>query len=164
MDVLPELVVDLQASSAHGAAQMFLSMCLAHVPTLNIDEVTTGIPKDSNPDKLMDAYSGYDTRITRRVRHDAFYDKVVLPANEALEAEAEKEREEEARPDESEDDSLFTWTSFKEAKRTNPRPTMRVLLLRPRMLRSKEFVLAEKNMNNASFGPFVGLQYKLILK
>jgi hypothetical protein len=99
MDVLPELVVDLQASSAHGAAQMFLSMCLAHVPTLNIDEVTTGIPKDSNPDKLMDAYSGYDTRITRRVRHDAFYDKVVLPADEALEAEAEKEREAEARPD-----------------------------------------------------------------
>jgi hypothetical protein len=31
MDVLPELVVDLQASSARGAAAMSLAMCLAHV-------------------------------------------------------------------------------------------------------------------------------------
>jgi hypothetical protein len=99
MDVLPELVIDLQASSARGAAHMSLAICLAHAPTLNIDEVTTGIPKDSNLDKLLDAYSGYDTRIARRVCHDAFYDKVVLPADEALEAEAEKEREAEARPD-----------------------------------------------------------------
>jgi uncharacterized protein len=62
-DVLPELVVDLQASSARGAAQMSLAMCLAHAPTLNIDVVTTGIPKDANPNQLLDACSGYDTRI-----------------------------------------------------------------------------------------------------
>jgi hypothetical protein len=37
MDVLPELVVDLQASSGRGAVQMSLAMCLAHPPTLNID-------------------------------------------------------------------------------------------------------------------------------
>jgi hypothetical protein len=92
MDVLPELVVDLQASSARGAAQMSLAMCLAHAPNLNIDEVTMCIPKDANPDKLLDACSGYDTRIARRIRHDAFYDNVVLPVDEPLEAKLEKER------------------------------------------------------------------------
>jgi hypothetical protein len=98
MNVLPKLVVDLQASSACSAAQLSLAMCLAHAPKLNIDEVTTGIPKDSNPDKLLDACSRYDTRIARRIRHDAFYDKVVIPADEALEAELEKAHEAEARP------------------------------------------------------------------
>jgi hypothetical protein len=55
MDLLPELVVDLQASSARGAAQMSLAMCLVHAPKLNIDEVTAGIPKDANPNKLLDS-------------------------------------------------------------------------------------------------------------
>jgi hypothetical protein len=55
MDILPELVVDLQASSAHDAAQMALTMCFARASTLNIDEATAGIPKDANPDKLVDA-------------------------------------------------------------------------------------------------------------
>jgi hypothetical protein len=117
MDVLPELVVDLQASSARGAAQMSLAMCLAHAPNLNIDEVTMGIPKDANPDKLLDACSGYDTQIARRIRHDEFYDKVVLPADEPLEAELQKKREAEARPAGSEDGSNFTWTSSKEAEK-----------------------------------------------
>jgi hypothetical protein len=43
MDVLPELVVNLQASSAWGAIAMSLAMCLAHVPELNLDLVTTGV-------------------------------------------------------------------------------------------------------------------------
>ncbi|KAK1551493.1 hypothetical protein QYE76_008269 [Lolium multiflorum] len=46
MDVLPELVTDLQASSARGAAAMALTMCLAHTPGLDLDEVTTGVPPD----------------------------------------------------------------------------------------------------------------------
>ncbi|KAK1683089.1 hypothetical protein QYE76_043937 [Lolium multiflorum] len=33
---------------------------------------------------LLDAVSGYDTRIARRIRHEEFYDKVVLPADEPL--------------------------------------------------------------------------------
>ncbi|XP_071681511.1 uncharacterized protein [Lolium perenne] len=91
MDVLPELVTDLQASSARGAAAMALTMCLAHTPGLDLDEVTTGVPPDADVGALLDAVSGYDTRIARRIRHEEFYDKVVLPADEPLEAELQKE-------------------------------------------------------------------------
>jgi hypothetical protein len=114
MDLLPELVVDLQASSARGAAQMSLAMCLAHAPSLDIDIATIGIPPDADANALLDACSGYDTRIARRVRHEEFYDKVMLPADEPLEAELEKEREAEARPSGSDE---FTWTSSKEAEK-----------------------------------------------
>ena len=117
MDLLPELVVDLQSSSARGAAQMALAMCLARAPTLNLDEATAGIPKDSNPDKLLDACSGYDTRIARRIRHDEFYDKVVLPADEALEAELQKKLDAEEKPARSGDSSQFTWTSSKDSEK-----------------------------------------------
>ncbi|XP_071674262.1 uncharacterized protein [Lolium perenne] len=70
MDVLPELVIDLQASSARGAAAMALTMCLAHTPGLDLDEVTTGVPPDADVGELLDAVSGYDTRIARRIRVD----------------------------------------------------------------------------------------------
>ncbi|XP_071678179.1 uncharacterized protein [Lolium perenne] len=93
MDVLPELVTDLQASSARGAAAMALTMCLAHTPGLELDEVTTGVPPDADVGALLDAVSGYDTRIARRIRHEEFYDKVVLPADEPLEAELQEELE-----------------------------------------------------------------------
>jgi hypothetical protein len=115
MDVLPDLVVDLQASSARGAAQMSLAMCLAHAPNLDINLATAGIPPDADVDALLDACSGYDARIVRRIPHDEFYDKVMLPADEPLEAELEKEREAEARPAAS--GSQFTWTSSKEAEK-----------------------------------------------
>jgi hypothetical protein len=117
MDVLLELVVDLQASSARGTAQMALAMCLAHAPTLNIDVATTGIPSDADPNQLLDACSGYDTRIAWRICHDEFYDKVVLPADKPLETELEKAREAEARPAGSKDGSQFTWTSSKDAEK-----------------------------------------------
>ncbi|KAK1645711.1 hypothetical protein QYE76_063516 [Lolium multiflorum] len=80
IDVLPELVTDLQASSARDAAAMTLTMCLAHNPELDLEQVTAGVPPDADVNALLDAVSGYDTRITRRIRHDEFYDKVVLPA------------------------------------------------------------------------------------
>ncbi|KAK1697114.1 hypothetical protein QYE76_013811 [Lolium multiflorum] len=57
---------------------------------------------------------GYDTRIVRRIRHDEFYDKVVLPTDEALEVEYAREREAEARPVGSGDEDQFTWTSSKD--------------------------------------------------
>ncbi|KAK1649320.1 hypothetical protein QYE76_067125 [Lolium multiflorum] len=63
MDILPELVTDLQASSARGAAAMTLTMCLAHNPKLDLDRVTTGVPPDADVGALLDAVSGYDTRI-----------------------------------------------------------------------------------------------------
>jgi hypothetical protein len=117
IDVLSELVVDLQASSARSAAQMSLAMCLAHAPNLNIHEVTMGILKDVNLDNLLDACSSYDTRIARRIHYDEFYDKVVLPADEPLEAELQKKHEAETRPAGSEDGSNFTWTNSKEAEK-----------------------------------------------
>ncbi|KAK1609363.1 hypothetical protein QYE76_033036 [Lolium multiflorum] len=113
MDALLELVVD-QASSARGSAQMSLAMCLARTPDLDIDLTTTGVPPDANVDALLNACSGYDTWIARRIRHDEFYDKVALPADEALEAEYDKEREAEARPIGSGDEGQFTWTSSKD--------------------------------------------------
>ncbi|XP_071679441.1 uncharacterized protein [Lolium perenne] len=97
MDVLPELVTDLQASSARGAAAMALTMCLAHTPGLELDEVTTGVPPDADVGALLDAVSGYDTHIARRIRHEEFYDKVVLPADEPLEAELQEELEAKSR-------------------------------------------------------------------
>ncbi|KAK1660502.1 hypothetical protein QYE76_048661 [Lolium multiflorum] len=112
MDLLPELVVDLQSSSARGAAAMSLAMCLAHNPKLNLDRVTAGVPPDADVDALLDAVSGYDTRIARRIRHDEFYEKAVLPADEPLEAELLKEREAETRPAQS--GSQYTWTSSKD--------------------------------------------------
>jgi hypothetical protein len=93
---------------------MSLAMCLAHALTLNIDKATTCIPKDADADQLLDACYGYDTRIARRIHHDEFYDKVVLPADEALEVELEKKREAEARPSGSDGGSRFTWTSSKD--------------------------------------------------
>ncbi|KAK1661398.1 hypothetical protein QYE76_049557 [Lolium multiflorum] len=112
MDILPELVVDLQASSARGAAAMSLAMCLAHNPDLDLDRVTAGVPPDADVNALLDTVSGYDTRIARRIRHDEFYDKVVLPADEPLEAELQKESEAESKPAQS--GSQYTWTSSKD--------------------------------------------------
>ncbi|KAK1653657.1 hypothetical protein QYE76_071462 [Lolium multiflorum] len=119
MDVLPELVTDLQASSARGAAAMALTMCLAHNSELDLDQVTAGVPPDANVNALLDAVNGYDTRIARRIRHEEFYDKFVLPADEPLEAELQKERDAEARPAES--GTQFTWTSSKDAPQEEPK-------------------------------------------
>ncbi|KAK1650741.1 hypothetical protein QYE76_068546 [Lolium multiflorum] len=83
MDILPELVTDLQASSARGAAAMTLTMCLAHNPKMDLDRVSSGVPPTADVGKLLDAVSGYDTRIARRIRHEEFYDKVVLPSRRA---------------------------------------------------------------------------------
>ncbi|KAK1626384.1 hypothetical protein QYE76_000699 [Lolium multiflorum] len=119
MDILPELVTDLQASSARGAAAMTLTMCLVHNPEMDLDRVTTGVPPTADVGALLDAVSGYDTRIARRIRHEEFYDKVVLPADEPLEAELQKERDAEARLAES--GTQFTWTSSKDAPQEEPK-------------------------------------------
>jgi hypothetical protein len=119
MDILPELVTDLQASSARGAAAMTLTMCLAHNSELDLEQVTIGVPPDADVGALLDAVIGYDTRIARRIRHEEFYDKVVLPADEPLEAELQKERDAEARPAES--GTQFTWTSSKDAPQEEPK-------------------------------------------
>jgi hypothetical protein len=107
MDVLPELVIYLQASSARGVAAMSLAMCLAHAD-LNIDLATTGVPPDADVNALLDACTGYETRIAQRIHHEEVYDKVVLPADEHLQAKLDKEREAEARPAGSSDGSQFT--------------------------------------------------------
>ncbi|KAK1618061.1 hypothetical protein QYE76_023578 [Lolium multiflorum] len=118
MDILPELVTDLQASSARGAAAMTLTMCLAHNPELDLDRVTTGVPPSADVGALLDAVSGYDTRIARRIRHEEFYDKVVLPATNPLKRTSKRARRE-ARPAES--GTQFTWTSSKDAPQEEPK-------------------------------------------
>jgi hypothetical protein len=55
MDILPELVVDLQASSARGVAAMSLAMCLAHNPELDLERVTSGVPPALDVNALLDA-------------------------------------------------------------------------------------------------------------
>ncbi|KAK1607806.1 hypothetical protein QYE76_031479 [Lolium multiflorum] len=105
MDILPELVTDLQASSARGAAAMTLTMCLAHNPEMDLDRVTTGVPPTADVGALLDAVSGYDTRIARRIRHEEFYDKFTWtsskdapqeePKSSAATSEEEEESEEE---------------------------------------------------------------------
>ncbi|KAK1617066.1 hypothetical protein QYE76_022583 [Lolium multiflorum] len=69
MDVLPELVTDLQASSARGAAAMTLTMCLAHNSELDLDrerdaearpaesgtQLTWTSSKDAPQDELKDS-------------------------------------------------------------------------------------------------------------
>ncbi|KAK1608525.1 hypothetical protein QYE76_032198 [Lolium multiflorum] len=119
---------------------------------------------------LLDAVSGYDTRIARRIRHEEFYDKVVLPADEPLEAELQKERDAEARPAES--GTQFTWTSSKDAPQEEPKDSaatseeedesdedvsspaegakgkiQRAILLQPRRIEN----LVPAGKNNASF-------------
>ncbi|KAK1615358.1 hypothetical protein QYE76_020875 [Lolium multiflorum] len=118
MDILPELVTDLQASSARGAAAMTLTMCLAHNPKMDLDRVTSGVPPTADVGALLDAVSGYDTRIARRIRHEEFYDKVVLPADEPLKTNFKKS-DAEARPAES--GTQFTWTSSKDAPEEEPK-------------------------------------------
>ncbi|KAK1666357.1 hypothetical protein QYE76_054516 [Lolium multiflorum] len=178
MDILPELVTDLQASSARGAAAMTLTMCLAHNPKMDLDRVSSGVPPTADVGKLLDAVSGYDTRIARRIRHEEFYDKVVLPADEPLEDELQKERDAEARPAESGTSSPGPAPRML-PKRKSPRPALqpptkmkramkmcrlrlsapkekirRQLLLRPR--RSENvYVLRDKTMHH--FGPSEGL-------
>ncbi|KAK1645632.1 hypothetical protein QYE76_063437 [Lolium multiflorum] len=80
---------------------------------MDLDRVSSGVPPTADVEKLLDAVSGYDTRIARKIRHEEFYDKVVLPADEPLEDELQKERDAEARPAES--GSQYTWTSSKDA-------------------------------------------------
>ncbi|KAK1694334.1 hypothetical protein QYE76_011031 [Lolium multiflorum] len=108
-------------SPPRGAAAMTLTMCLAHNPEMDLDRVTSGVPPTADVGALLDAVSGYDTCIARRIRHDEFYDKVVLPADEPLEEELLKERDAEARPAES--GTQFTWTSSKDAPQEEPKPS-----------------------------------------
>jgi hypothetical protein len=123
MNILLELIVDLQASSARGAAAMSLAMCLAHHPDLDIDRVTSGVPPASDVNALLNAVSGYDTRIARRILHEEFYDKVIHLADEPLEAELHKEREAEMRPTGSSKGSQYTWTRKGKSKDSATSPS-----------------------------------------
>ncbi|KAK1629408.1 hypothetical protein QYE76_003723 [Lolium multiflorum] len=86
---------------------------------LDIDRVTSGVPPGADVNALLDAVSGYDTRIAQRICHDEFYDKVVLPADEPLEAELHKKREAESRLAQS--GSQYTWTGSKDQAGTSTR-------------------------------------------
>jgi hypothetical protein len=157
MDVLSELVVDLQASSARGAAQMSLAMCLAHAMMLNIGEVTHAflrIPTRTNSWMsvvgIIPGSLGASATMHSMTR-SCFL--LMRPSKRRLRKHAKRKQD---MPDPgmgvySHGQAPRRW------KRTRPKLALRVLLLRPTMRRSKKLVPAEKNMNNASFAPFVGL-------
>jgi hypothetical protein len=118
MSMLPEIVTDLQASSARGAARMALAMCLCRYPDMDLNATTTAVPDGCDSDKALEQCNGYDTRIASYVRHDQFYDKVVVPEDEA--AEERKMRESAAEdPEVSDDNSNRTWTSSKSPAKTD---------------------------------------------
>nr|XP_051230425.1 uncharacterized protein LOC127348436 [Lolium perenne] len=173
MDILPELVTDLQASSARGAAAMTLTMCLAHNPEMDLDQVTTGVPPSADVGALLDAVSGYDTRIARRIRHEEFYDKVVLPADDPLKPNFRKSAT--RKPDLRNPELSLPGPAPRMLPKRNPSPALqllkkkkevrkmcrlrlrtprkriqRAMLLRPR--RSENF-LCPAGKNNASFWP-----------
>jgi hypothetical protein len=79
---------------------------------MDLEQVTAGVPPSADVSALLDLVTSYDMRIARRIRHNGFYDKAVLPADESLEAELLQEREAESRPAES--GSKYTWTSSKD--------------------------------------------------
>jgi hypothetical protein len=155
MAILPELVIDMQTSSARGAAQMALAMCLAQAPTLNLEEASTSIPEDADPNELLDVCSGYDIRIVMHICHDEFYEKHVLLADEAIEAELLKKADAEKKPVGSDEGSQFTWTSSKETNQDRLREMMKLRLLRHLTWRNNLSLCKTKDI--ASFGPFVGM-------
>ncbi|KAK1684457.1 hypothetical protein QYE76_045305 [Lolium multiflorum] len=118
MDILPELVTDLQASSARGAAAMTLTMCLAHNPEMDLDRVTTGVPPAADVDALLDAVSGYDTRIARRIRHEEFYDKFTWTSSK--DAPQEEPKDSAAASDEDEESEEDVSSPAEGAKEKDP--------------------------------------------
>jgi hypothetical protein len=84
-----------------------------------------------------------------------FYDKVVLPVDEAIEEELLKKMESEKKPFRSGDESEFTWTALKKLKIRRPRLGTMLLLLWQLMRKDNLFLYETKNI--ASFGSFVGL-------
>ncbi|XP_047064419.1 uncharacterized protein LOC124672191, partial [Lolium rigidum] len=87
MDILPELVTDLQASSARGAAAMTLTMCLAYNPELDLDRFNQFLEKE----KLK----GNGSNFTDWFRHVRIFlagvsMQYVLDAPLGLEAELQK--------------------------------------------------------------------------
>ena len=53
MQLLPDIMTDLQESSARGAARVALAMCLARNPTMDLNETTYTVPEGSEPDQLL---------------------------------------------------------------------------------------------------------------
>jgi hypothetical protein len=117
MDVLTELVIDLQASLSRGAAHMSLAMCLAHAPNPYIDLATTGIPPDADPNALLDACGGYDTRSHGASVMRNATTKWCFPLKNISKQSLRKKCEAEARPAGSGDGSRYTWNSSKEAEK-----------------------------------------------
>jgi hypothetical protein len=75
---LSEFIMDLQESSACGAARSALAMCLARNPNMDFDETTYIVTEGANPEKLLQACEGYDHRIAKNLDYNAFYNKIVL--------------------------------------------------------------------------------------
>lgn len=82
MHMVPELIKDWQKSSARGAAQRALVMCLSHAPDMDLEKVTSGVPRKTNLKEVFQAVSGYDNRIAKGVDHESWFDVVDLPGDD----------------------------------------------------------------------------------
>ncbi|KAM0902744.1 hypothetical protein ACQ4PT_019045 [Festuca glaucescens] len=94
--MLPEIALDLQQSSARGAARTALAMCLVQNPNLNLHKATFSILSGCNAEKLLITCEGYDHRVAKSIDHSAFYDRTVLPEDAAEEERLAKLAEIEA--------------------------------------------------------------------
>ncbi|KAK1617236.1 hypothetical protein QYE76_022753 [Lolium multiflorum] len=99
MDILPELVTDLQTSSARGAAAMTLSMCLAHNPELDLDRVTTGVPPSADVGALLDAERDAEARPAESGTQFTWTSSKDAPQEEPKDSAATSEEEEESDED-----------------------------------------------------------------
>ncbi|KAK1558092.1 hypothetical protein QYE76_007526 [Lolium multiflorum] len=77
--------------------------------------VTTGVPPDADVSALLDAVSGYDTRIARRIRHEEFYDRSFFVTNPWKEQKGSRERD-------LRNQNPICWTSSKGPRRTQDQP------------------------------------------
>lgn len=119
MAILPDIVTGLQASFAHNAAQMALSMCLARFPDMDLNETTLAVLEDCDAVKMLKLCSDYDNRIVNHIHHDEFCDKVVLPKDAEREERNLKQKSAKAPAGSNEDSSVFTWTSSKSEGKAN---------------------------------------------
>jgi hypothetical protein len=155
MAVLLEYVVDFQASSARGAAQMALAMCLARAPTLNLDEATAAILKDSNSGELLDACSGYDTHVAS-VYVTASFTKSFFPQMKLSKQSFRKNLMQRKNMSDLAMAASTPRPAPRKRRKTRPRVAVMPLHLWQRM-RKNELFLWENKKNIASFGPFVSL-------
>jgi hypothetical protein len=91
MCMVPDLIGDLQESSARGAAATALAMCKAHFPAMDFARIDVGVLNATNIKNLLAETNGFDTLFSNRVDHSSWYEKHDLPAGFAEDEEEDEE-------------------------------------------------------------------------